>query len=191
MTNIIAFRNSHNPHGLHEMIAYSSETVHLSCSVANIDTVESAVTKALNPPTCDAGLKANPRLNLSPHRNEEVPDCEGVRGSVSNPYFKESTMKERESKFLKPRVGKPTIVVSEAGPSCPRCGMTTQVRTHAQIGPTQLRQPFYYKRWFRCTNDNCITTNIMDPQYIQWNDNSSSQKQRTLMNRWGRNNGRR
>jgi hypothetical protein len=96
-----------------------------------------------------------------------------------------------QPKFRKPRVGKSTVVVSEAGPSCPRCGVTTQVRTHAQIGPKQLRQPFYYKRWFRCTYDDCITTNIMDPQYIHWNDNSSAQKLRALMNRRGQNNGRR
>ena len=70
-----------------------------------------------------------------------------------------------------PRIGKSTVVVSESGPGCPRCGRPTQVRTHAQIGPKQLRQPYYFEKWFRCTHRDCITTQIMDPQYIHWNDN--------------------
>jgi hypothetical protein len=95
---------------------------------------------------------------------------------------------------LKTRVGKPkrkqlrgrrksTVVVSKSGPGCPRCHRPTQVRTHAKIGPKQLRQPYYFEKWFRCTHRDCITTQIMDPQYIHWNDNERARKLQMRMNR--------
>jgi len=41
------------------------------------------------------------------------------------------------------------MIVSEDGPPCPRCGRPMQVREHDRIREKQLRQPFYYSRWFQ------------------------------------------
>jgi hypothetical protein len=60
-------------------------------------------------------------------------------------------------------------VIGKGGPPCPRCGKATQVRTHLSIGRKQLRQPYFYSRWFKCTNKKCRTTLIMPPEYIVWN----------------------
>jgi hypothetical protein len=76
-----------------------------------------------------------------------------------------------------------TVVLGSFGPGCPRCGRATKVIRHAQIGPKQLRQPFYFERWFRCTNNNCRTKNIMDPKYRRWNDNERARELQMRMNR--------
>jgi hypothetical protein len=60
-------------------------------------------------------------------------------------------------------------VIGKGGPPCPRCGKATQVRTHRSIRRKQLRQPYYYSRWFKCINKKCRTTLIMPPEYIVWN----------------------
>jgi hypothetical protein len=83
-----------------------------------------------------------------------------------------------------------TVVIGDSGPSCPRCGRATKVITHAQIGPKQLRQPFYFERWFRCTHDDCITTNIMDEKYKRWNSNERARKLQMRINRSRQNYGR-
>jgi hypothetical protein len=93
-----------------------------------------------------------------------------------------------QTKFPKRR-GR-TVVVGDSGPSCPRCGRATEVITHAQIRPKQLRQPFYYERWFRCTHDDCITTNIMLEEDKHWNDNERARKLQMRINRWRQNYGR-
>jgi hypothetical protein len=67
-----------------------------------------------------------------------------------------------------------TVVLGSFGPECPRCGRATEVRAHAKIGPKQLQQPFYYKRWFYCTHEDCITKNIMLEEYKHWNDNEQA-----------------
>jgi hypothetical protein len=95
-----------------------------------------------------------------------------------------SSTAKRNNKSGK-RVGKSTIVISKSGPSCPRCRRPTQVRTHAQVGPKQLRQPYYFKRWYFCTNYDCRTTLIMEEQDKKWNDNARARKLQKLMNRRG------
>ena len=47
------------------------------------------------------------------------------------------------------------VVLNERGPGCPRCGRPMQVREHDRIREKQLRQPFYYSRWFRCMHKGC------------------------------------
>lgn len=50
---------------------------------------------------------------------------------------------------------------SQYGVPCPRCGRATQIRAHDKITEKLLRQPYYYRRWFYCANQNCRTTLIM------------------------------
>lgn len=63
------------------------------------------------------------------------------------------------------------VVVAGDGDACPRCGRPTQIREHRLIGDKQLRQPFYYSRWFNCTNKRCRTTLVMPPRFKVDNGN--------------------
>jgi hypothetical protein len=56
-------------------------------------------------------------------------------------------------------------IVPGAGDPCPRCKQATQIREHITVGPKQRFQPFYYSRWFNCTNANCQTTLIMPERF--------------------------
>ena len=60
-------------------------------------------------------------------------------------------------------------VVGYDGVPCPRCGRPTQIREHPHIGEKQLRQPFYYSRWFNCINNKCKTTLYMLDEYKVFN----------------------
>ena len=40
-----------------------------------------------------------------------------------------------------------------------------EIHEHNSVGDKQLRQPFYYTRWFRCTNKSCKTTLVMPERY--------------------------
>jgi hypothetical protein len=44
-----------------------------------------------------------------------------------------------------------------------------QVREHDRIRPKQLRQPYYYRRWFYCTHKNCRTTTVMFEEFKVFN----------------------
>jgi hypothetical protein len=57
------------------------------------------------------------------------------------------------------------VVPGERGDPCPRCGRSTEVREHVEITPKHLRQPYYYSRWFYCTNPKCRTSMIMPDHY--------------------------
>jgi hypothetical protein len=57
-------------------------------------------------------------------------------------------------------------IVPGDGDPCPRCGQPTQVREHKAIAERELARPFYYSRWFNCTNASCKTRLIMPSRYI-------------------------
>lgn len=61
-------------------------------------------------------------------------------------------------------------VVGTAGEPCSRCGEPTQVREHTEITEKHLAQPFYYSRWFFCTNRQCRTQLIMPSKFIVWGE---------------------
>jgi hypothetical protein len=74
----------------------------------------------------------------------------------------------------KPKSGKgETIVIPGDGDPCPRCGVP-EIHEHNGIGDEQLRKPFYYKRWFRCTNKSCKTTLVMSERYKVFNSSVRS-----------------
>ena len=58
-----------------------------------------------------------------------------------------------------------SIVIPGKGPPCPRCGHSTQIREHGRIGEKELQRPFYYRRWFYCTNKDCKTTTYMREEF--------------------------
>jgi hypothetical protein len=68
--------------------------------------------------------------------------------------------KSKPSKWEKKRT-----VVPGAGDPCPRCGVPMEIREHNGIGEKQLRQPFFYTRWFCCRNPRCKTTLVMPERY--------------------------
>jgi hypothetical protein len=66
----------------------------------------------------------------------------------------------------KPKSGNgKAIVIPGDGDACPRCGVPMEIREHNGIGDKQLRQPFYYARWFYCMNKNCKTTVVTSERY--------------------------
>jgi len=61
------------------------------------------------------------------------------------------------------------VIVSENGPSCPRCSRPMQVREHDRIRARQLRAPYYYRRWFYCTHKNCKTNTVTCDEFKVFN----------------------
>ncbi len=57
------------------------------------------------------------------------------------------------------------VCVGLAGPPCPRCGVATEVREHKEVTAKELARPFYYTRWFKCTNRRCKTTLVMPEEF--------------------------
>jgi prophage regulatory protein len=67
------------------------------------------------------------------------------------------------------------VVVSADGPPCPLCGAAMEVREHDRITDKHLRQPFYYRRWYRCMQINCATKLVMPEEHKVWNEARPSQ----------------
>lgn len=68
--------------------------------------------------------------------------------------------------------------VTGEGIKCPRCNESTEAREHVGITDKQLRQPFYYSKWFNCKNQNCKTTLIMLDEFKVENKNAASREMR-------------
>lgn len=60
---------------------------------------------------------------------------------------------------------KKTLVMPGDGDPCHRCGGLTQIREHKVITAKELARPFYYSRWFYCSNPDCVTNLIMPERY--------------------------
>lgn len=67
-------------------------------------------------------------------------------------------------------------VVDEKGEPCPTCNKPSQTREHKEVKMKQLRQPYYFTRWFYCTNKSCKTKMFMLDKYKVWNNNDKSRK---------------
>jgi hypothetical protein len=55
--------------------------------------------------------------------------------------------------------------LDERGPRCPRCGIHMAVFQHAKIGEKQVKQRYYYSKWFRCFNRKCKTTIVHQDRF--------------------------
>lgn len=58
-----------------------------------------------------------------------------------------------------------TVRKKPGGPPCPKCGCALEIREHARITDTRLRQPYYYSRWFFCRNSRCSVTTYMSDEF--------------------------
>jgi hypothetical protein len=65
-------------------------------------------------------------------------------------------------------------VVEEPGLPCPRCKMPTQVREHAVLREKHFRQPYYFSKWYFCTNRDCAVQTHMSEKYKVWNRNDAA-----------------
>jgi hypothetical protein len=63
-----------------------------------------------------------------------------------------------------------TVVIGRDGPPCPGCGNLMQVRAHSEITAQELRKRFYFGRWYRCTNPDCNSTEVMPLEFVVWNE---------------------
>jgi len=55
-----------------------------------------------------------------------------------------------------------------------------QVRQHKQITEKQLKQPFFYLRWYYCLNRKCKTKQVMPDEFIIYNKNKKGRKQKSI-----------
>lgn len=82
----------------------------------------------------------------------------------------------RARKEKRGQIGKHTQVIGRDGPSCPRCSQPTLILEHTSIGPKQTKQPFFYSRWYKCTNTHCRTKLIMPPEFRVFRDEEARAK---------------
>lgn len=75
-------------------------------------------------------------------------------------------------------------IVNEFGEPCHTCNRPTQTREHLEITNKQLQQPFYYSRWYNCTNPECKTTLIMPDEFRVYNNNEASRAYFTAHQEW-------
>lgn len=71
-------------------------------------------------------------------------------------------------------------IINSGGIPCHRCGKETQIREHARITPKLLKQPFYYRKWYYCTNTDCRTNVIVRDEDRVWNNNEAAKEYKTI-----------
>ena len=112
-------------------------------------------------------------------------NCGGLGDSLTSGHEKHDMLEAqrlpREKNHNQQRRRKEVryIVIGKNGSCCPRCGRPTQIRMHREIRSKQFHQPYYYSRWFYCTNANCKTTTYMQDEFKVWNDNPRGRKAAT------------
>src|SRR5262245_47489985 len=57
------------------------------------------------------------------------------------------------------------LVIGPDGPPCPRCKQPTEIRAHREVTDKMLRQAFYYRQWFYCTNPKCVVSLYMREEH--------------------------
>jgi hypothetical protein len=62
---------------------------------------------------------------------------------------------------------------------CHRCNEHLEAREHTALTDKQLTQPFYYRRWFQCVNDQCSTTLVMFEEDKVVNKNAAAKISKT------------
>jgi hypothetical protein len=65
-------------------------------------------------------------------------------------------------------------VMTPDGTVCPRCFQEAETRKHIAITAKQLNQPFYFKRWYSCTNRECKTGIFMLEDWKVENKNAAA-----------------
>jgi hypothetical protein len=57
------------------------------------------------------------------------------------------------------------IIENIENKTCPTCKLKVEAREHAEITNTQLNKPFYFSKWYYCSNSDCRTKLVMDDQF--------------------------
>jgi len=63
------------------------------------------------------------------------------------------------------------------------CGWISELRYHREITPKLLGQPFYYSRWYQCTNPDCKTTTFMEEKDKVVNESQATREMRKRQER--------
>ena len=82
----------------------------------------------------------------------------------------------------KPKRKRYVVVPGQGGP-CPRCCQPTQIREHSEVTEKHRRQPFYFSRWFHCTNPQCKAQMICPERFKVWNPHLNARR-RDNLERW-------
>lgn len=61
-------------------------------------------------------------------------------------------------------------VIGRNGIACPQCGRQMEIREHTYLTEKQLRQPYYFTRWFYCFYQDCPVKAHMQEEYKVWLD---------------------
>jgi hypothetical protein len=68
------------------------------------------------------------------------------------------------------------ILMGSDGPPCACCKKPMAIYEHRIITERMLQQPYYYFRWYRCLNHDCVTTVVWVEEFKVVNP-----PQRTMM----------
>ncbi len=79
--------------------------------------------------------------------------------------FKEMEGMTKGMKLTKKQMKRNRIETDEDGLPCPRCGNISIVREHIEITGKLLSKPYYYSKWFKCSNRHCKTDIFYDETY--------------------------
>lgn len=101
-----------------------------------------------------------------------VPNDEKRQRKKWRKFLKRQRRKKLKASLLRPVESESRLM----GPPCPRCKHATAVREHPAITEKQLRQPFYYSRWYICRNPACKTTTIMPEEFRVYRDDDTRRK---------------
>ncbi len=62
------------------------------------------------------------------------------------------------------------VIVPGDGPPCPRCRRPMQIREHRHVTAHLARKPYYFRRWYYCTYQDCKTEFVMPNEFKVFND---------------------
>lgn len=65
-------------------------------------------------------------------------------------------------------------ITGEQGINCPKCARPTQTREHTELRAKHFKQPYYFKKWYYCTNQSCPVTTHMAEEHKVWNKNKAA-----------------
>lgn len=95
--------------------------------------------------------------------------------TYSNSLIKRNTERDRSLLTLlaMKKHNKNTKCEPGKGIRC-HCTWISELRTHKEITDVERSRPFYYSKWYRCTNPDCKTTIFMEEADRVFNSNSKA-----------------
>ena len=107
------------------------------------------------------------RLTLRRSKGNRVRGLSGASAwsaawGLMYPRRKGSLLSTEEDEMGLLRPSNTRVLRGVRGPACPRCRRATEVREHIRVTAELHRKPFYFRRWYYCTNPTCDTRVIVD-----------------------------